>query len=272
MIESSHSKGKTMLAISERIGKIFDRVSFRKQEEAESVFGPYRELLDALLAGDEIDFDAVEITLERLGKTRSDLERDCEILSQRREWHQQLCDRPQKQAEIERHSAEMLRIEAEYKAMATKYLAEIQAHRQAAAAAELAISQGMHAERNLLQREHIIDPLVLGKLKAIEARRSEVGSRFQDAREELREATRDYEAARRTVEGMEATKADPKKHRAINFWPGQFDAEKYATEKRKADHFKIRFDRATAELERLQSELRQIDRDQQQAIQEALKP
>lgn len=261
-----------MLAISERIGKIFDRVSFRKQEETESVFGPYRTLLENLLDGTEVDFDECEIVLEQNGKSRSDLERDCDILSQRREWHRQLCDRPQKQAEIERHSAEMLRIEAEYKAMATKYLAEIQAHRQAAAAAELAIAQGMHAERNLLQGDHILNPLVRCKLKAIEARRSEVGSRFQDAREELREATRDYEAARRTVEGMEATKADPKRHRPINFWPKAFDAEAYATEKRKADHFKIRFDRATEAIRQLEIELREIDRDQQLAIQEALKP
>jgi len=110
-----------MLTLSQKIGKLFDSVGYRKQEKAASTYAPYRQMLEDLLDDRELDFGTVEELLEEMRKTRSDLERDCELLAKRREWFAQLQAEPAAAKEEQRIARQIEENGREFAAARAKY-------------------------------------------------------------------------------------------------------------------------------------------------------
>ena len=161
-----------MLELRDRVGKIFSQLAYRRQEQAVDSFKPYRELLESLASGKELDVDSVEIVLEQANKTREDFERDIETYIKRCGWSRQITERDQAAANIPKFSAAVDSLVGEHDAFMAKWRPKMQAARELLAVANQVLHSTWGAESDLIGS--CLDPSLEIRQAALTARKVEL--------------------------------------------------------------------------------------------------
>ena len=161
-----------MLELRDRVGKIFSQLAYRRQEQAVDSYRPYRELLESLAAGKELDVDSVEIVLEQANKTRQDFELDIEVFVKRIEWSRQIAERNQAASDIPQFSAAVDKLAVEHDSFMAKWRPKIQAARESLDNANQVLLATWQAESRLAGS--CLDPSVANRSAALFARKVEL--------------------------------------------------------------------------------------------------
>ncbi len=232
------------------VKELFTKLKRKKAVEQESAEKPYREILEKLTNGDEPSLEVLEIVVEKLNKTPAEIEKDVDLLKRRKERGALLALKPQAEADLAKHSAELERLNTEFEQIRQQYGAKQGVALAAIKATEFTLMQANSAAEWLKQ-----NPLDRSQLPVIEDLRSKM-MESSDRRNWLDQMIKELEPKIRVNKRvLEETLADAKL--------GMFASEKdhnYATGKREqAEKLEQLIAHQEASVDSYKEELREIN-------------
>ncbi len=231
------------------VKELFTKLKRKKAVEQESAEKPYREILEKLTIGDEPDLETLEIVVERLGKTPGEIEKDVELLKNRKERGALLSQKQQAESDLAKHSEELERLNAEFDQIRQQYSAKQGVALAAIKAAEFTLLQARSAAEWLKQ-----NPLDRSQLPVIEDMRAKM-MESSDRRVWLEESIKELEPKIRSNKRILAETLDEAKI-------GMFATDKdhnYAQGKREqAERLKRNIENQETSVASYKEELREI--------------
>ncbi len=231
------------------VKELFSKLKRKKAVEQESAEKPYREILEKLSIGDEPDLETLEIVVEKLNKSPTEIEKDVDLLKRRKERGALLALKPQAEADLAKHSGELEKITREMDGVIAGYRAKQGIHQAAIRAAEFTLIQANSAEEWLKS-----NPLDRSQIPIIEDLRSKM-MESAERRNWLEQMIRELEPKIRSNKRILAETLDEAKI-------GMFESERdhnYAQGKREqAERLERIIENQEASVASYKEELREI--------------
>lgn len=198
-----------MSVVKSLVRNLVTRSTARKTEKQATAWDRYRELLAEINAGQEPDLDEIELVLESLGKSTSDLQADAEIFQQRQEWASHYRQLEPAKAAMAAATAKQQQLFDERSKLLDKLNGQIAELELQIRSHQTQISQAEACGGNLIRTAS--DPAIQAQEVSLRAHQSVIGDRLRDAQDEAHGADVKVAYFRRSIERLEA-KLEKSKH------------------------------------------------------------
>ncbi len=183
----------TTARIDQMATSVLEFITGRKQKSraAESTaWQRYRELIEKFVDGTEVDTDLADQILDEAGQNESDLQRDVDVLTERRRLARQLADCENAEQALRTELATIEELVSQLRDFESKIHPKIQAARERYNAAERKAHQRSSAAAKLY--ETVMDPALLDREKALVKENAELNSAIRDLDNDIKSLNLPY--------------------------------------------------------------------------------